>query len=130
MNLEIIANLIIEAGLGVEGVSLFIDHMPETCEVGVMIRNPLQGNPINHYIPGYEKWQFQIIVRDRKHVDGQRRSDALGALLYFSNRDFMQDNGVNLHVNFCRPRTRPVTYPRLPNNLIEWSTMFEVNSAE
>jgi hypothetical protein len=122
--------MIVNAGLGVLGTSLFIDHMPETCEVGVMIRNPLQGNPINHYIPGYEKWQFQIIVRDRTHVGGETRSNAISKLLYFGNMNFTQADGSNLLINFCRPRTKPVTYPRLPNNLIEWSTMFEVNSAE
>jgi hypothetical protein len=131
ITLEYFAKLIADAGYGVLGQNLFIHHMPETIPGGIVLRGPLQGVPLNHYIPGYYKGSFQLIVRSSDHASGQALSDQVSALLYFENRDVLDDQGaLIMRINHVFPRVKPIVYPRLPNNSIEWSITFDVNWIE
>lgn len=131
MNLDSIAQVITEAGLGAPGKTLFMHHMPETCAKGVLLRLPMEGIPTNQYIPGYYNGSFQAIVRDKNHASGQDLADRLSKLLTFYERNFADKKGrVYQRILQCYPCQKPIVYPRLPDNLIEWSIKFDVDYLE
>lgn len=131
MNLSHIADMIVAAGQGVIGKTLFIHHMPETCAKGVVLRTPLDGIPVNNYLPDYYQGKFQVIIRDKTHASGQPRADALFDLLEMYNRDFLDKKGkLVMRIVQSYPCTKPIVYPRSPDNLIEWSITFDVTYLE
>lgn len=126
MNLDIIAKIINDSDLAAENTDLFLHHMPDDVEQGVLVRNPLQGNPINHYIPGYMKGSLQVVCRALTYEKGTALSTGILNLLNIEGSpEYTDDDGNTMTINFLRPRTLPIVYPRLPGNTIEWSIIFD-----
>ncbi len=127
MNLDAICQIIEDAGLGTLGESLFQHHMPETATQGLVLRLPLEGVPINHYIPGFRRGSFQVIVRDDRFAEGQAVAERVFDLLTLHRRDFQDAQGkLYFRILQCLPRTEPIVYPRMGSNLTEWSINFDV----
>lgn len=122
MRIELLTDLLAESGLGKPGTDLFEFEMPADCRSGVLLKLPLQGIEIDHELPGYFRGKVQAIVRAQKDETGERISKRVSAALTFTNRSFVDDKGVELmFVNFLRPKTLPIVYPRSVGNGKEWS---------
>ncbi len=127
MNLDAISQILQEAGLGAPGDYLFQHHMPDTASHGIVLRMPLEGVPINHYIPGFRRGSFQAIVRDDHFTEGQSVAERVFDALTIYERDFKDAQGkLYFRILQCLPRTEPIVYPRMGSNLTEWSINFDV----
>jgi hypothetical protein len=122
MNLLPFAQRLEDAGLGVQGKSIFIDQMPMTVTTAVMLRNPLSGVPINNYLPGFYRARFQVIARAPTYDAGQALMRQVIATLRVPAETMID----TAKINYCRPLTLPVPYPLSSANLIEWSVNFEI----
>ena len=124
MNLNHLANEIDALNLGVE---TFLDAMPGDVNTGILVRAPLSGIPIDHYLPGYYKTSIQVIVRAQKHDRGDALAKQLmDALTTHQTKAYSSSGLPNLVINHMLPETLPIKYPRSDSNGIEWSLNFMV----
>jgi hypothetical protein len=124
VNLDCIAEVLIEANLATAlGVDIFEHHIPETCTQGILLKLPMDGIPVNHYIIGFYKGSFQAILRSKDHAFGDAQSLLINNALTFYNRTFTDpvSGDVLMRVLQCFPLTRPVVYPRTQGNEYEWA---------
>lgn len=132
MNLDCIAELIVEAGLGVLGETLFEDMMPDAVTQGVLLKTSIGGERIDRYIPGYFRTgRLQVIVRSPNIEAGDALARAVMKAVTFRDRpprDFLGPQGVVIMtLNHAYPDALPSKYPRMPGGEYEWSTNFDVN---
>lgn len=132
MNLDCISTLIVEAGLGVVGQTLFQDLMPDTVSRGVLLKSTVGGDRVDRYMPGYFRTaRLQIIVRAADIEDGNTLSMAVMKAVTFRAqppRTFLDSTGATLMtLNHAYPDALPSKYPRMPGGEYEWSTNFDVN---
>ena len=97
--------------------------MPESCTEGVLLKTPMQGIPINHYIPDFYRARFQVIYRSKDHGTGDAAAIAICNALTLTNRTFYQSDGVTIlfRILQCYPTELPVVYPRSAGNVYEWA---------
>lgn len=130
MNLDVISRILIEAGCAQAlGVDLFQHHMPETVTSGVLLKLPIAGIPVNHYIPGYFKGSFQTIVRAPQDSVGEPVAKKIWKALTIYEQTYNDpDTGeFQMLIHHLFPRDLPVRYPRSIGNLIEWAITFDCN---
>lgn len=121
MNLMPLAQKLEDDGLGLMGTSIFINMIPAECPQGILLRNRLQGTPINYELPGYYKTKFQLIVRAQSYDAGETLIAEAFASLTMSERAL-----GDVTVRFMRPSTLPVVFPLSKGNLLEFAADFEV----
>lgn len=125
MNLELLAKVLQDAGIGAISTDIFVHAMPAETKQGVMLRNPLAGTKVDIGLPGYYRSTLQAIVRDIGHADGDLKAKAVIAALTMFNRAFRDDLGnLLMKVNHIYPEQLPIVYPHTPSNAIEWSLNF------
>lgn len=127
MNLDCIAQLLINARLGTaQGTDVFQHHLPETSpDSSLLLKLPMDGIPINHYVVGLYKGRFQVILRSKSHAFGDGRAPLINKALTFYEQSFFDANAnVLMRVFNCYPTTLPIVYPRTPGNEYEWSCNF------
>jgi len=130
MNLDCIAEVLIEANLATAlGTDIFEHHIPETCSQGILLKMPMDGIPVNHYIPGFFKGRFQAILRSKDHAYGDANSLLINKALTFYQRVFTDStSGATLmRVLQCFPSTLPIVYPRSAGNEYEWACNFVIH---
>lgn len=127
MNLDCIAQVLINASLATAlGVDLFEHHIPESATEGLLMKLPMDGIKVNHYVDGFYRGRFQIILRSKSHADGDIKAPLINAALTFRERTFIDSNGhLLMNILQCLPTTLPVVYPRSAGNVYEWSCNFE-----
>ena len=81
MNLINVANKLAAENCGVLGTSLFVTEMPDTCHEGILLMDAYYGTPVDHYIPGYYKTEFRIVVRSVDYSTGAALSKRAYAAL-------------------------------------------------
>lgn len=118
--LEALAQLLENAGLGVQGESIFVHMMPSTVGQGVLLLGPLSGTPIDHELPNYRKTHFQAIVRHKSYSSGKALAEAVSNALTLINTTLP---GYN--VKFILPRHEPVVFPVSEGDFLEISVNFE-----
>lgn len=120
MNLEPFAQILEAANIGVANDQIFTDHMPAEIPTGVLLRLPLEGVKIDHYMPGFYKTRLQAIVRAQRHTTGQAIADKVLKALTLRQRTDFED----MLLMQMLPDHLPITYPRSDGNGIEWSLNF------
>jgi hypothetical protein len=129
MNLDVIMKIISDAGLGVEGSTLFQHRMPAEKKTGILLRNPLDGIPINPELPDYVRGKLQVIVRNSDQGKGDQLSNKIMKLLTIYNKDYSDADGhLLVSIKQMYPSTLPVVYPRSDGNGIEWSINFDYSA--
>lgn len=128
MRTDIIESLLADAGVGIPGQTLFIHQIPATMREGVMIKLPLEGFPVNGYLPGYFKGSFQVIVRAVTNAEGEAKCrEVCKALVTARTKDYFDSPGqLAMRIDQLLLDRLPIRYPRQESNAIEWSINFTV----
>jgi hypothetical protein len=128
VKIEVIARRLHDAGLAIEGQTLFLYAMPSDVKKGVLVKLPLQGIHNDFELPGFFNAQVQVIVRAQNHAEGSALAQAVIDALQIYRRTVLFDPGTTteaMTVNWFRPITLPIRYPRSDGNGLEWSINFE-----
>lgn len=120
MNLVNIADKLEGLGLGVQGVSVFINHFPAQATPGILLRERLVGAQINHDLPGYIKFSFQAIVRASNYSTAELLANQVALGLKIQN----QTMGT-WKVNYIRPQSIPVPFRLSIGEIIEYNIDFD-----
>lgn len=119
---------LIEAYLQEQGVSdpIYLFAMPDGIQQGVLLKLPLNGVPVDHELPGYYRGDLQIICRATNHAAGSAlAAQVMAAATIRQTLDLVGDDQT-LRINFCRPHSLPIRYPRSDDAvIIEWSINFD-----
>jgi len=94
--------------------------MSEAENEGVTLLADLSGVLVDHELPGYEKGQFQVIVRAKDFRQGGVLAKRVMALLTFQNVDI----APTVKVNFVRPRHQPLPFQKSKGGFHEFSINF------
>lgn len=124
--IEEFVNLLAAAGIGIPGQSLFAVEMPGEVKQGVLLRYPLDGVPVDPYIPGHYNFDLEAIVRAESFNDGESLASLLMSVMT-TNREVDirdTDGNVKMVIRFVQPRTLPRVFPRMEGNGREWSISF------
>lgn len=106
---------------GAAGESLFIHHMPEEVKRGVVLMNPYSGFQIDHELPRYYKGRFEVIVREKDHVEGKQLAKDVAQAITITTSQVVS----GLDIRFVRPVNKPVIFPISDGAMLELSTHFE-----
>lgn len=128
MRSDILEGILEAAGVGVPGENLFSHQIPATMKEGIMIKLPLDGTPVNNYLPGFFKSTFQVIVRATTNAEGELKCrEVIDALVSQQGRDFYDAPGkLAMRIELLVLDRLPIRYPRQDSNAIEWSVNFNV----
>lgn len=128
MIFEILENKLVDAGLGVKGVSLFRNFMPADCQIGVLFRTPLTGVDIDPYIEGWHKDRMQAIVRHVDPVLGEDMAHEVIKTLLVNTPEIYPETPEypETHISLFFPMAEPIQFPLLEGNCIEWSLNFKM----
>lgn len=122
MDLKPLIDKLAADGFGTFGTDLFIFQMPPAPRQAILLRERLQGTPINHELPGYFRTIFQMVVRHASYVDGMALAKQVSAALTVRQ----EGTAIGpLTVNYIRAQTEPVGFPVSEGNLIEFSVFFD-----
>ncbi len=127
MIFDILEKKIVDAGLAEAGVSLFRSFMPAETPVGVFCRVPLEGIPVDPYIPDRYKGRIQVITRHTDPMLGWQLATSLGKVLRVDSPEehpATTEHGKAL-ISLFIPETLPIQFPRLDGDGIEWSQHFK-----
>jgi Bacteriophage minor capsid protein len=122
MRLDILANLLVTAGLGQLGSTIFIHRMDESVGNGLLLKAPIAGIPTIPELPGYYKAPFQIIVRNLVQADGDALAAQATQVLTITEQSFNNLDGTfAMQIKQMYPTRLPIVYPRSTGNYTEWS---------
>lgn len=106
MNLIPVANYLQGLGVASIGVNLFISFMPAEVTQGILVRENFGGTKINHYLPGFHKASFMMMVRSNDATAGRVLiQSAIDALTI--SMDTVMDTTT---VHYMRARNLPYMY--------------------
>ena len=122
MKLNSISDYLADNDVGVAGKTLFVQDLPAGAgSPALMIKNSLDGTPIDYELPGYRKAKFQAIVRCKanKFVDGEALADLVSSVLTLSEKRI-----GDMNFKFIRPINEPVAYQLSDGANYEFSVNF------
>lgn len=120
MNLEILAHKLQTDGVGKKGVDIFIQHMPQSAETGILLRMPYIGAPIDYELPGYRRERFNLIVRSKKYQTAEALVRKAMTSLTVSETQL-----TGMDIRFMRPERLPISYPLSEADMTEFLVIFE-----
>tara|TARA_B100002049_G_scaffold236151_1_gene222151 strand:- start:195 stop:599 length:405 start_codon:yes stop_codon:yes gene_type:complete len=104
------------------GEDLFAHRMLSDVRRGVLILQPLVGVKHDHYLPGYRKGRYAVVVRESKQDEGLQLARTVEQGLTVSNVAV-----AGFHINHIRSVHEPVPFPMSESGLIEFSLHFDCN---
>lgn len=120
--LEAIADYLETQGHGVIGRDIFVHFMPENVKAGVLLLDPIIGQEIDHYAPGYRNNGFlRLVVRSQTYTEGFERAKDVSEELNFERKQL-----VGIFMNYIRPRIEPVVFPNSKGDNLEFLVTFDV----
>lgn len=117
--LERLRTRLLEGNLGHD---VYVFHMPAHERMAVLLL-ARKAAPVNHYLPGYYKSDYQAIIRAPSSdiAGGQALADQVMVLLSIEQESQLAD----IAVKYSLPRHQPFMYPVSNGDLIEWSINFD-----
>jgi hypothetical protein len=109
------------------GETLWRNYMPADVTIGVLIKAPLSGVPIDPYITGWHRTGMQVVTRHIDPVEGMKMALAAGRILHvvgYEAYPASEERG-QAHINLFQARHLPIQFPRLEGNGYEFSQNFE-----
>jgi hypothetical protein len=120
-----IARKIEEIGVAAIGDDLFLFTMPADVQNAVMVRSPLTGDPIDPEQPNVYSSEFLIVVRHSDEEAAFAKCQKISEALTIDRKMLGE-----IWVTQCRPRTRPIPYPRNEGGTVEWGIPFVISWGE
>lgn len=115
MNLETIADILVDAGLGTKGTNLFVHRMPAD-KMGILLRELSPGSRIDPYIPNWRKSTLMLIVRSPVYSTGYTlASEAQLALTIEREGQY-----GNMFLKYLRPENEPFAFPHQSGDYTEF----------
>lgn len=126
---DIIIDKLVAADLATPGTNLFINEMAPDVSVGIMLKSPLQGIDVDHYLPNYYTPNLQAIIRHTDPVDGDILANRVIAALRVEQPEHYPPTTERgkAKINLFLPRHLPIRFPRLDGKTIEWSVNFQTS---
>lgn len=124
---DIIEEKLIAAGYGPVGQSVFREHMPADIKIGIMLKSPLTGIPVDTYLPAFYKTPLQIIVRHTDAGLGEVMAKSVMSLVSTEapcSYAATPERGASI-LHRMMPSRLPIRFPRLEGNGFEWSLNFD-----
>ena len=122
MRLDLLADMLQTAGMGTEGVDIFIHRMPAETTEGILLRIPPVGIRNSPELPNYYRAEFQAIVRNANQQAGDLVASQLLNLLTINRRTFTNsDNTFAMEIKQMWNDKLPIVYPRTDGYGLEWS---------
>lgn len=121
MNVQGVVQYLHDQGLAVIGSDLFIHHMPESVNEGILVIGPESGTMIDHHLPGYRRTSFQLIIRANEYGSGEERAEKISESL---TGDGISMQGM--YVKRVHPRHEPIVFPSSKGDLLEFSVNFDI----
>jgi hypothetical protein len=119
---EDIATIIEQAGLGTSGTDIFLYHVDADAVMPCIIVYPSNDPPsIDPERPYYLRGKFQTIVRASTYQVGIEISKQLSAALTFFNKETSL-----MSIKECRPLYQVRVYRRADSGAIEFSVTYQV----
>lgn len=120
MDLKAMATKLQKDGIGQWGVDIFIGHMPEGAQSGILLRGALIGTPIDYDLPNYRKTKFTLAARGVGYVQTQDLAKRASESLTIAETQLK-----GMDIRFVRPRTEPVAFPINDADLFEFLVIFD-----
>lgn len=118
LKLNAVKEIVENQGIAIFGDDLYIYHMPETTQEGVLLLDDTDTpTEIDEYIPKLKKSNFRAIVRGKGYEDAMARATALRNTL-----DLYEHTASN-GIKFLRlkPTYDPIAYPISGGDVVEVS---------
>jgi hypothetical protein len=122
---DILEDKLIRAGF-TAGENLFRSYMPAEAAIGVMIRTPLTGVPIDQCIPGWYRARMQVVTRHIDPVEGMNMANGVARVLRMQGLEIYPASAERgrAHLTLFEPDSLPVQFPQLDSNGYELSQQF------
>jgi len=121
MIFDILEHKLEQSGLFKPGIDLFRNQFPADVKRGLLLRGPLTGIPINPDMEGFFKVDIQLILRHSKASEGMELANEVSRAL-ITERETRYDLPVGSGLlKLFYPKTRPIQFPRLEGNGLEFS---------
>lgn len=114
---DALVKIIADAGLGIEGKTLFHSHMPSEVQKGILVMTRV-GITIDAYT-GLRKGPFQIIVRDKKIADAHNLATAVLKAMKTDGKTVGVVNFLFIHADH-----EPLVFPRTEGGQFEASVNY------
>lgn len=122
MILELFADRLEAAGIGVQGQTIFINSMPDECHEGVLVRPTWEGLERNWEVPGMQTGGIALIARARSYPVADALARRAGDALTITSSETIGE----VLVHYARPATTPVPYPETDGGYRECATRIDV----
>lgn len=99
---------------------VFVNHMPESVEIGILLLSPLTGIEVDPEIPNYFVGQYEAVTRHTSTAAGIQLAKSVADLL----KIYEQQVG-DLFFKYSQELHMPVVYPESDMDYLELSTNFE-----
>lgn len=119
---EILVQKLESANMGSAGSTIFVESMPPKITEGIMLKTPLDGIPVDVYLPGKHRGVIQVVNRDVEINNGYRVANEIARVLSTMGRE----QYTGLHIDVMYPETLPIKYPNLVGDGLEFSQHFRV----
>jgi len=123
MNLVPFRNVLLENGVS---LPVFIYHMPETANKGILLLHHLTGAKNYPDLPNYRRAKFQAIIRHTNFEQGYQA--ALQVMDVYRNIKFITNE--NTYFDYIEPLHDPVAFPASTGDYIEYGVNFETTYVE
>lgn len=118
MKLEAAAEILIDGGIAISGVTLYIHAMPEGHQAGVLLLDdPDMPTEIDEYIPKLRKSSFRAIVRGPSYQEAMALAYQVRDALNLYNHT--ATNGLKFLR--LRPTYDPIAFPASEADVVEVS---------
>lgn len=121
MNLEVLAHKLQTDGVGIKGVNIFVHHMPQSAETGILLKMPYIPPLIDYELPGYRRERFNLIVRSKKYQTGEELARKAVTSLTLSETQL-----TGMDIRYMRPERDLVPYPLNEADMTEFLVIFGV----
>jgi hypothetical protein len=71
MNLEPISAYLAGKNLGTVGRSIFVNEMPTSCNVGILLMDNYYGTQVDRYLPDFYRTEYRLVVRHTDFANGK-----------------------------------------------------------
>lgn len=126
MNLMPIADIIESKGFAEQGKNLFINHFPADAGQGVLIRERLIGASLTPELPGYLKFNFQVIVRGYRYSETEELANNIAKALRLETEKTIG----GIHFKYIRLQNVPVPFPITDGEGVEFAATFDVRCVD